>query len=85
MLILTRRPGETVVIQGDIKVRVLAVDGDRVKLGVDAPRDIPIVRQELLDDVRDSNLAAVAPAAEAKELAASLRQALNRRKELSGG
>ncbi|MGI6207298.1 MAG: carbon storage regulator CsrA [Anaerolineae bacterium] len=72
MLILTRRPGETVVIQGDIKVHVLAVEGDRVKLGVDAPRDVPIVRQELLDEVRRSNLEAAIRGDERRRLAASL-------------
>jgi len=59
VLILTRRAGETIVIDKSIRVTVLAVDGERVKLGVEAPREIPVVRQELLEEVRQSNLASV--------------------------
>jgi len=53
MLILTRRPGETLIIEtsnGDqIEVTVLSVKGNQVRIGTDAPDSIPIVRQELLE------------------------------------
>lgn len=78
MLILTRRPGETVVIQGDIKVHVLAVEGERVKLGVDAPRHVPIVRQELLEEVRQSNLDAAVRPEDSRQLATSLGRLVRR-------
>lgn len=78
MLILTRRPGETVVIQGDIKVHVLAVEGERVKLGVDAPRHVPIVREELLEEVRQSNLEAAVRPDDSRRLAASLGRLVQR-------
>lgn len=50
MLVLRRKQGECIVINGVIKVYVLTVEGDRVKLGLDAPPDVIIVRQELLDE-----------------------------------
>lgn len=55
MLVLTRRVGETLVIDGNIRVTVLSVDGERVSIGVDAPRSAPIVRQELFDAVQAEN------------------------------
>jgi carbon storage regulator len=48
MLVLRRRVGESIVIDGTITVSVLAVDGDRVKIGIETPPDILITRQELL-------------------------------------
>ncbi|GHO48481.1 carbon storage regulator [Ktedonospora formicarum] len=47
MLVLRRKKGETVVIGGSILVRVLEVEGDRVKLGFVAPPEVVIVREEL--------------------------------------
>jgi carbon storage regulator len=47
MLVLTRRLGETIVIDGDISVTVVAVKGDRVRIGVTAPRDMTVDRQEV--------------------------------------
>ncbi len=47
MLVLTRRLGETIVIDGDIYITVVAVKGDRVRIGVTAPKDMPVDRQEV--------------------------------------
>jgi len=55
MLVLTRRVNEKIVISTDIFVTVLNVDGDQVKLGIDAPGDISIHRQEVFDDIMRSN------------------------------
>jgi len=49
MLVLTRREGETLVIDGDIKVTVLSIKGNQVRIGIDAPKEVPIHRQELLN------------------------------------
>lgn len=49
MLVLTRREGESLVIDGNIKVTVLSVKGGQVRVGIEAPQDIPIHRQELLE------------------------------------
>ncbi len=47
MLLLTRRDGESLIIGDDIKVTVLNVNGNQVKIGIDAPEDVPILREEL--------------------------------------
>jgi len=49
MLVLSRRKGERVVIGEDLQVTVLAIRGDRVKLGFAGPRQVPIYREELRD------------------------------------
>jgi carbon storage regulator len=48
MLVLTRHPHQVVMIGRDIQILVLDVAGDRVRLGITAPREIPVLRQELL-------------------------------------
>ena len=48
MLVLRRKVGESIVLAGVINVSVLAVEGERVKIGISAPPDITIVREELL-------------------------------------
>ena len=48
MLVLRRKIGETIVLDGVISVSVLAVEGERVKIGITAPTDVTIVREELL-------------------------------------
>lgn len=55
MLVLTRRTEESVVIGGNITVTVLGVEGEKVKLGIDAPREVTILRSELLDAIRQQN------------------------------
>jgi len=50
MLVLRRKVGETIILDGIISISVLAVEGDRVKIGIVAPRDVNIVREELLKD-----------------------------------
>jgi carbon storage regulator len=47
MLVLTRKVGEEIVIGDDIHVKVVAVQGDRVRLGIEAPRTIPVDRLEV--------------------------------------
>ena len=47
MLVLSRRQGETIVIGDNITVTILAVNGDRVKIGVVAPAEVPVHREEI--------------------------------------
>lgn len=49
MLVLTRRPDEALIIGDDIEVVVLDITGNKVKLGIDAPEDVEILREELVD------------------------------------
>ncbi|HVB61221.1 MAG TPA: carbon storage regulator [Ktedonobacteraceae bacterium] len=48
MLVLRRKVGETIILDGVITISVLAVEGERVKIGINAPPDVTIVREELL-------------------------------------
>ncbi len=52
MLILTRRVGETVVIGDDVTVTVLGVKGNQVRLGINAPRDVAVHREEIYERIR---------------------------------
>lgn len=60
MLVLTRRVGENVVVDGRIIVKVLRLDGDGVKLGIEAPAEVSIHRQEVYDEIHCCNEAAAA-------------------------
>ncbi len=55
MLILTRRVGETIVIGDDVTVTVLGVKGNQVRLGVNAPRDLPVHREEIYERIQQEN------------------------------
>jgi len=50
MLILSRKPGESIVIDGRIKVTVVRVEGEVVKVGIEAPAEVPVHRQEVYDE-----------------------------------
>ena len=52
MLILTRRVGETLMIGDEVKVTVLGVKGNQVRIGVDAPRDVTVHREEIDDRIK---------------------------------
>ena len=54
-LILTRRIGESLVIGEDVTVRVLSVKGNQVRLGVDAPREVAVHREEIAARIREEN------------------------------
>ncbi len=54
MLVLRRKVGESIVLDGVINISVLAVEGERVKIGISAPPDVTIVREELLRIVTDA-------------------------------
>ena len=53
MLILTRRVGETLMIGDDVTVTVLGVKGNQVRIGVNAPRDVAVHREEIYERIRN--------------------------------
>ena len=59
MLVLTRRKNQSIVIGDDIIVTVLEVKGDQIRLGITAPRDVQVYREELLAALTDANRSAV--------------------------
>jgi len=55
MLALTRKKGESIIIGDNIEVVVLSVQGDLVKIGIDAPRSIPVNRKEIFVQILEQN------------------------------
>ena len=55
MLILTRRVGESLRIGDDVSVTVLGIKGSQVRLGVNAPKSVPVHREEVYDRIHDEN------------------------------
>ena len=58
MLVLSRKPKESIVINGDITVSVLRVDNDNVRIGIEAPKTVPVMRKEIYQEISQNNLAA---------------------------
>jgi carbon storage regulator CsrA len=58
MLVLARKLDESIVIGDDIIIKVISIDKGVVKLGIEAPSSVSIMRSELLQDVKDANIAA---------------------------
>jgi carbon storage regulator len=67
MLIITRRPGEKLMIGDDVVIEVMEVSGSSVRIGIAAPKSIPVYREEIYSAVKAENTAAAA--AEAGQLA----------------
>ena len=59
MLVLSRKVNENIVIDGRIVVKVVRTEGNFVKLGIEAPPDVPVHRQEVYDEIQRSNQAAL--------------------------
>lgn len=62
MLVLTRRPGESIVVGEDIVVTVIEIKGGQVRIGIDAPREVDVYREEIYEQVKQENLSAIANA-----------------------
>ena len=54
MLVLTRRVNESIVINDDVSVLVVEIRGDRVRLGIEAPKDVAVHRKEVYDVIKDA-------------------------------
>jgi carbon storage regulator len=61
MLVLTRRRGEAIMVGDDVKVVVLEVNGDQVRLGVEAPRAVSVHREEVFKEIQEQNTRAARP------------------------
>lgn len=58
MLVLTRRRGQAVVIGDDIKITIVEINGDQVRIGIEAPKSVVVHRQEVYDEIKAANQAA---------------------------
>lgn len=57
MLVLSRKKNESIVIDGNIVVTIIEVRGDKVRLGIEAPREVPIHRSEVFDAIQGERIA----------------------------
>ena len=60
MLVLSRKLNETILIGDSVRVTLLGIEGDKIKIGVDAPRDVKIFREELVEATKNTNQQALA-------------------------
>jgi carbon storage regulator len=72
MLVLTRRPGESVMIGDEVVITVLEVRGDVIRLGIRAPRTIQVHREEVYRELQAANRAAASPSDDAVRSLAEL-------------
>ena len=61
MLVLTRKPNQSIMIGDDIEVSVLSVAGEKVRIGIHAPQDVPVFRTEIYVEVRREQLSGETP------------------------
>ena len=71
MLVLTRKINQSIMIGDDVEVSVLAVSGDKVRIGISAPRDVPVFRKEVYLSIQEERL----DEQRAKELQSALENA----------
>lgn len=68
MLVITRQPGDSFTIGDDIKVIILEVNGDKIKVGIEAPRSVRIMRSEVMDTEKSNQEADLSGGAQALEV-----------------
>ncbi len=59
MLVLTRKPGQSIIINDNIEVTILDVKGEAIRIGIEAPKDVTIYRHEIYEEIRKENLKTV--------------------------
>jgi carbon storage regulator len=72
MLVLTRRAGESVMIGDDVIITVLEARGDVIRLGIEAPRDVQVHREEVYRELQAANREAASPTEDAVEAVTKL-------------
>ena len=60
MLVLTRKKGQALMIGHDIELSIIDIQGDQVRIGINAPKNVPIHRKEIYEEIRKENLSAIA-------------------------
>ncbi len=76
MLVITRKPEQSIVIGGEVEVIVLGVTKDGVRLGIKAPREVQVHRREVFEAIAEENRAAAAAKVPVQDAAALLRARL---------
>jgi len=62
MLALSRKANESIIIGNDIEITILEVKGDQVKVGIKAPKSVPVYREEVYEQIKQANKEAVSDA-----------------------
>ncbi|HEY6365453.1 MAG TPA: carbon storage regulator CsrA [Candidatus Binatia bacterium] len=83
MLILSRRPGESLTIGDDVVVTVIGVSGNQIRLGITAPREVRVLRAEIHQGIREENQAAANALDSNSKLDDAVTQLRRREKEKS--
>jgi len=78
MLVLTRKSNQSIMIGDDIEVSVLSIMGEKVRIGIQAPRDIPVFRKEVYLEIQEERGTPVAPSADGRALRAEVDTALRK-------
>lgn len=55
MLVLTRKKGEAIQIGDDVEIKILSIDGDQIKIGIEAPHSVDIYRKEIYISIQEEN------------------------------
>jgi carbon storage regulator len=83
MLILSRRPGESLTIGDEITITVVGVSGNQIRLGISAPRDVRVLREEIYRAMQEENRAAAKPIEDQAKLKDVFRQVRDKTQEHS--
>ena len=83
MLILSRRPGESLTIGDDVVVTVVGVSGNQIRLGITAPREVRVLREEVYKAMREENQAAANRIDSNRRLGDAVRQLRGRKQRKS--
>ena len=68
MLALSRKKNEAIIINNNVEVTILEVKGDQVKIGINAPKSVPVYRKEIYVQIQEANKEAVAGGASLEDL-----------------
>ena len=58
MLVLKRKAGESIIVADNIEIKIIEVEEGRIKIGIDAPKEVSILRKEVLDETKSENKSA---------------------------
>ena len=83
MLILTRKLGESITIGNNIKVTVLEMQGKQVKVGIDAPKELSIYREEIYQRIQEENMKAAMASKSNLQKVKTISKSLHKAKDLS--
>ena len=61
MLVLTRKLNESIIIRDDIEIKIVEIAKDSIKLGISAPKDVPVNRKEIFEAIKKANIEASSP------------------------